>query len=76
MLAAWLNMILLKAMKIKFLNNALHKIYRGKIDAFTMLATFIYITPSFCEAALLLLFPKSTIFHISSIDDIEGNIRT
>ena len=41
-----------------------------QIHAFTMLATFIYITPSFCEAALLLLFLKST------IDDIEGNIRT
>ena len=42
---------------------------RDQIYAFTMLNTFIYITTSFCEAALL-LFSKST------IDDIGENLRT
>ena len=42
---------------------------RDKIYAFTVFSTFIYITTSFCEAALL-LFPKFI------IDDTEENLRT
>ena len=62
-------MILLKAIKIKFLNNAIHKVYEGPNNAFTILGTFIYNTTYSCEAALLL-------FTNSTIDDIEENIRT
>ena len=68
MTSTWHKMILLKAIKIKFLNNATHYIFEGPNICFYCVGHFIYIAISFCESAIL-LFPKSI------IGDIEENLR-